>query len=221
MNSSFSEIMERFIIPSTKETLYMVFWSSLFTIILGLIIGVILYVTAKDSIKPMPTLYKILSLIVNIGRSIPFVILVFALFPLSKIIVGTIIGPTATIVPLTIASIPFFSRIIENALSELDKGVIEAATSFGASNFEIIFKVLIPETAPSIVNGISLTIISIIGYSAMAGCIGGGGLGDLAIRYGFIRTEYTILYLSLIVMVLLVQIVQLIGNIISKQLDKR
>ncbi len=169
----------------------------------------------------MPTLNKFLNLLVNIGRSIPFVILILAVFPLSKFIVGTTIGATATIVPLTIASIPFVARVIENALSELDKGIIEAAMSFGASNFEIVFKVLLPETAPSIANGITLTIISIIGYSAMAGYVGGGGLGDVAIRYGFIRYRYDILYTTIVIMVILVQIVQIIGNIVAAKLDKR
>ncbi len=221
MNSDYFELFNKLVIPATFDTLYMVFFSSIFTIIFGLILGIVLYITAKDSIYEMPVLNEVLNFIVNVGRSIPFVILMIAVFPLSKFIVGTVIGSTATIVPLTIASIPFVARVIQNALSELDKGVIEAAMSFGASNFEIIFKVLIPETAPSIVNGITLTIISIIGYSAMAGYVGGGGLGDVAIRYGFIRYRLDILYTTIIIMVILVQIVQVIGNIISAKLDKR
>lgn len=221
MTGDLYKTFEKLIIPATKQTLYMVSLSSLFAIVFGLAMGILLYISAKDGIKPMPILYNVLSIIVNIGRSIPFIILIIAVFPLSKLLVGTIIGPKATIVPLTIASIPFVARVIENALLELDKGVIEAAMSFGASNTEIIFKVLIPETAPSIVNGITLTIISIIGYSAMAGYVGGGGLGDVAIRYGFMRYDYEVLYITIIIMVILVQIVQILGNFISNKLDKR
>ncbi len=221
MDSEFLEMINKLIIPATFETLYMVFFSSIFAIILGVSLGIILYITTSDSIYPMPILNKILNLVVNIGRSIPFVILILAVFPLSKLIVGTMIGSKATIVPLTVAAIPFVARVVDNALQELDKGIIEAAMSFGASNTEIVFKVLIPETAPAIINAITLTIISIIGYSAMAGYVGGGGLGDIAIRYGFIKYQYDILYLTLIIMVLLVQIIQLIGNILASKFDKR
>lgn len=221
MSSEYLELVNQLVIPATIDTIYMVFWSSIFSIIIGIFVGVILYISVEDGIYPMPIINKILSTIVNIGRSIPFVILILAVFPLSKFIVGTTIGAKATIVPLTVAAIPFVARVIENALLELDKGIIEAAMSFGASNTEIIFKVLLPETAPAIVNGITLTIISVIGYSAMAGYVGGGGLGDIAIRYGFIRNEPSILYTTIIIMVVLVQVIQVIGNKISAKLDKR
>ncbi len=221
MNSDYFELLQRLVIPATFDTLYMVFYSSIYAIILGLTLGIILYMTDENGITPKPKIYKALDLIVNIGRSIPFVILILAVFPLSKFIVGTIIGAKATIVPLTVASIPFVARVIENALLELDKGVIETAISFGASKTEIIFKVLIPETAPAIINGLTLTVINIIGYSAMAGYVGGGGLGDVAIRYGFLRTRYDILYTTIIIMVVLVQLVQFCGNFLSQKLDKR
>ncbi|MFV0313852.1 MAG: methionine ABC transporter permease [Anaerotignum sp.] len=221
MNSDYFELINKLVIPATLDTLYMVFFASLFAIFFGLLLGIILYITPKGGIYEMPALHEALNFIVNVGRSIPFVILMIAVFPLSGLLVGTVIGSTATIVPLTIASIPFVGRVIENALLELDKGVIEAAMSFGASNFEVVFKVLIPETAPAIVNGITLTIISIIGYSAMAGYVGGGGLGDVAIRYGFIKYRMDILYTTIVIMVILVQIVQVIGDFVSSKLNKR
>lgn len=221
MQSDYFELFQSLIIPATFETLYMVVFSSIFAIIIGVLVGIVLYVTRPDGIYPMSITNKILNFVVNVGRSIPFVILILAVFPLSKFIVGTIIGSKAAIVPLTVASVPFVARVIENALLELDYGIIEAAMSFGASNTEIIFKVLLPETAPAIANGITLTIISIIGYSAMAGYVGGGGLGDVAIRYGFIRYRYDILYTTIIIMVILVQLVQFVGNIVANKLDKR
>ncbi len=221
MRDDFFQLFNELVIPATFDTLYMVFFSALFAILFGLLIGVVLYITGKGGIYEIPTLNKVLNFIVNVGRSIPFVILMIAVFPLSKFVVGTTIGSTASIVPLTIASIPFVARVIENALQELDKGIIEAAMSFGASNTEIIFKVLLPETASAIVNGITLTIISIIGYSAMAGSIGGGGLGDVAIRYGFIRRDYDVLYATIIIMIVMVQIVQFVGDRIARKLDKR
>ncbi len=221
MRDDFFQLFNQLVVPATFDTLYMVFFSALFAIMFGMVIGVVLYITGKGGIYEIPTLNKVLNFIVNVGRSIPFVILMIAVFPLSKFVVGTTIGSTASIVPLTIASIPFVARVIENALQELDKGIIEAAMSFGASNTEIIFKVLLPETASAIVNGITLTIISIIGYSAMAGSIGGGGLGDVAIRYGFIRRDYDVLYVTIIIMIVMVQIVQLLGDMIARRLDKR
>lgn len=209
------------ILPALRETLFMVSLSSLFSILIGMIMGVMLYVTAKNNIMENKVINNILGTIVNIGRSVPFVILMVAVFPLSKIIVGTSIGSVACIVPLTVAAAPFVARVIESALMELDKGVIEASQSMGASELQIIFKVMLPEAAPSIVSGITITIINIIGYSAMAGTIGGGGLGDVAIRYGYQKFRNDYLWISVIIMVILVQIIQLIGNIIAKKLNKK
>ncbi|MDN5303839.1 MAG: D-methionine transport system permease protein [Fusobacteriaceae bacterium] len=204
--------MIRLLLPAIWETLYMVFWSTIFATILGGPLGVLLLVTKKDNILPMPKLNRILDATINILRSFPFIILMILVFPLSRIIVGTTIGSTATIVPLSISAAPFVARIIEGALSEVDKGLIEASLSLGASPFEIIIKVLIPEAMPSIINGLTITIISLLGYSAMAGAIGGGGLGDLAIRYGYQRFKIDIMIISVIVIIVLVQIIQYIGD---------
>ncbi len=215
------EQLKKIVLPAFNETLYMVFFSSLFSIILGIVIGVILYVTEKDGILENKFLNKILGVIVNIGRSIPFVILMIAVFPLSKFIVGTTLGSKAAIVPLTVAAIPFVARMIEASLKEIDKGVIEASISMGATEWQIIYKVLIPESISSIISTITTTIISIIGYSAMAGTIGGGGLGSIAITYGYQRYRDDILIISVVLMVILVQIVQTIGNILGKKLNKK
>ncbi|MFI3230142.1 MAG: methionine ABC transporter permease [bacterium] len=212
---------ERMIIPALYDTLYMVSISSIFSVVFGLIIGIILYVTKKGNILENNLINSVLGTIINIGRSIPFVILMIAVFPLSKLIVGTTIGSTASIVPLTVASIPFVARMIEMALGEIEHGVIEASISMGASEFEIIFKVLLPETISGIISAITTTIISIIGYSAMAGTIGGGGLGNVAIAYGYQRFRNDLLIVSIILMVILVQIVQTIGNYLAKKYNKK
>lgn len=214
------DIFIKLIFPALIETIYMVFFSGFFSIIIGIFIGIILYVTDKDNIMENYYLNKILGTIINIGRSIPFVVLIIAVFPLSRFIVGTSIGSTAAIVPLTIAAFPFVARIVEGNLKEVDKGVIEASISFGATNFQIITKVLLPEAIHNIVNSITLTLISIIGYSAMAGMVGGGGLGDIANRYGAQRYRLDILIITIIILVLLVQIIQILGNLVSKKLNK-
>lgn len=209
------------ILPAFNETVYMVFFSSLFSIIIGLVIGIVLYVTDKGNILENSYINKIVGTIVNIGRSVPFVIMMIAVFPLSKFIVGTSIGSTASIVPLTVAAAPFVARVIETSLKELDKGIIEASISMGASETQIITKVMLPETAPSIIAGITITIINIIGYSAMAGTIGGGGLGDVAVRYGYERFRTDILIISVIIMVVMVQVIQCIGNFFANKFNKR
>ena len=169
---------------STLETLYMVFFSTLFSLLIGFPIGILLTVTKEGNILERPKLNKVLDFIINTLRSFPFIILMILLFPLSRIIVGTTIGSTAAIVPLSISAAPFVARMIEGALNEVDKGLIEASSSMGANNWTIILKVMIPETMPHIIHGITVTVISLIGFSAMAGTIGAGGLGDLAIRFG-------------------------------------
>ncbi len=211
----------KIITTAVGSTLYMVFFSSLFSIVIGCILGIILYVTQKDNILENTPVNNVIGTIVNIGRSVPFVILMIAVFPLSKFIVGTSIGSTASIVPLTVAAIPFVARLIETSLNELDKGVIEASISMGANEAQIITKVMLPEAAPSIISGITITIINIIGYSAMAGTIGGGGLGDVCIRYGYQRSRTDILIYSVIIMIVMVQIIQCIGNFFARRLDKR
>ena len=200
------------ILDSTLETLYMVFFSTLFSLIMGFPIGILLVITKEGNILEKPRLNKILGMIINTLRSFPFIILMICLFPLSRIIVGTTIGSTAAIVPLSISAAPFVARMIEGALNEVDRGLIEASSSMGASNSTIILKVMIPETMPHIIHGITVTVISLIGFSAMAGTIGAGGLGDLAIRFGYQRFKTDIMIYSVIVIILLVQVLQSFGN---------
>lgn len=206
--------------PAIKETLIMVLPSTLFAVILGFIIAIMLIVTDDNGLKPNKVIYKALDFIVNILRSFPFLILMVAIIPFTKLIVGTSLGEIASIVPLTVAAAPFVARVIESALKEVDPGVIEAAKSFGSSNAQIIFKVMLKEAIPSILSGIILTIISIIGYSAMAGTIGAGGLGALAIRYGYQRFQTDVMVVTVIVLIIIVQSLQSLGNYFYKRLSK-
>ncbi|MCT4663223.1 MAG: ABC transporter permease [Tissierellales bacterium] len=199
------------------ETLYMVFASSFFALIVGLPLGIILYITGNPQLMPNKYINQTLGGIVNIFRSFPFIVLMILLLPLSRIVIGTSIGTSASILPLSIAAAPFIARVVENALLEIDCGIIEAARSMGSSLFQIILKVLLPESLPSLVNGMILTIINLIGYSAMAGAIGGGGLGDLAIRYGYYRFQTDTMLAAIIVIIILVQSIQFFGNrLVSK-----
>lgn len=200
------------IVSPTLETIYMVLFSTLFATLLGFPLGVALVVTEKGGLLENETIYRTLDSIVNICRSFPFIILMIVLFPLSRIIVGTTIGTTASIVPLSIGAAPFVGRVVESSLKEVEKGLVEAAVSMGTHPKDIILKVMIPEALPSLILGETLTIINIIGYSAMAGAIGGGGLGDLAIRYGFHRFQTDVLIAAVIVIIVLVQVIQVIGN---------
>lgn len=203
------------------ETLYMVIFSTLFAIIFGFPIGLVLVLTQKGGLLENLNLNNALNSIINTARSIPFIIMIIILFPLSRIIVGTSIGSTAAIVPLSIAASPFVARIIETSLNEVDKKVIEAAVSLGANIPQIVFKVMIKESLPSLISGITLTIINILGYSAMAGAIGGGGLGDLAIRYGYQRFRTDILIATVIILILFVETIQRMGSKLSRKFDKR
>lgn len=209
------------LLTSTLETLYMVFFSTLFSLILGFPIGILLVVTREGNIFEMKKFNSILQVIINMLRSFPFIILMIILFPLSRLVVGTTIGATAAIVPLSIAAAPFVARIVEGALLEIDPGLIEASQSMGANNWMIIFKVMIPECFGSLIHGITVTIISLIGYSAMAGTIGAGGLGDLAIRFGYLRFKLDIMIYAIIIIIVLVQIIQSIGNYIVNKRQKR
>lgn len=205
----------------TIQTLQMVFFSTIFSLVLGAPLGILLNITDKNGILKAPALNLIIGGLVNACRSFPFIILMIVVFPLSRLILGTSIGTAATIVPLSIAASPFVARIIEGALKEVDPGVIESARSMGSSRWQIVSKVLIPEAMPSIINGITLTVVNLIGYSAMAGAIGGGGIGDLAIRDGYQRNNTPTLIISVIALLVLVQFVQLIGNYISNKLLSR
>lgn len=207
---------------SSLQTLAMVFFSALFSLALGFPVGVLLYVTNPSGITPRPVLNQVLSRIVNMLRSFPFLILMIVLFPLSRLILGTSIGTAATIIPLSIAAAPFVARVIETALNEVDPGVIQAAKAMGSTNWQIIYKVVIPEAMPSVISGITLTIINLIGYSAMAGTIGGGGLGDLAIRYGYQRFRTDVMIAAVAVILILVEVIQLAGTLlVSRMMKKR
>lgn len=210
------------VVPATVQTLEMVFYATLFAIIIGLPLGVLLYVTDRErGIKKMPVLNQVINRIIDIFRSVPFLVLMIVLFPLCRIIVGKAIGTEATIIPLTIAAAPFVARLVETALKEIDLGVILASQSMGSTNTQIIFKVLIPECMPALVDGVTMTIINLIGYSAMAGAIGGGGLGDLAIRYGYQRFQNDVLIASVVVILILVGIIQIAGTRISTAMMKK
>lgn len=213
--------MAELVIPSLLETLFMVAFSTLFSLIMGFPLGILLVITEKDGIWEKPLLNNVLNSIINILRSFPFIILMILVFPISRLIVGKSIGTTATIVPLSIAAAPFVARIIESSLKEVDRGVIELSLSMGATTPQIIFKVLIPEAMPSLILGITITIINLIGYSAMAGAIGGGGLGNLAIRYGLYRFQTDIMVVSVVLIIILVQGIQYLGNKISSIIDKK
>ena len=208
------------ILKAFNETVFMTFYSTIFSVILGFILAVILTISAEDGLRPNKIIYKVLDVIINILRSFPFIILMVFIIPLTRAIVGTSIGKEAAIVPLTFAAAPFVARIIESSLREVDKGVIEAAKSFGTSDFQIIFKVMLKEAVPSIVSGLTLTIISIIGYSAMAGTVGGGGLGYLAVSYGYQRFQKDVMIVTVIILIIIVQALQMLGNYLYKKLNK-
>lgn len=207
--------------PAIPQTLIMVFASTFIAIILGLPLGVILTITRKDGLCQNLKIYSVLDKIINILRSFPFIILVIVVFPLSRILVGKAYGTAAMIIPLSISAAPFVARLMEGYFNQIDKGIIEAAKSAGSTNIQIITRVLIPEAMPMIVNGITMTLINVVGYSAMAGAIGGGGLGDIAIRYGYQMRDEVILWSTVVLIILLVQIVQVIGNRIEKKIDRR
>jgi D-methionine transport system permease protein len=203
------------------ETVYMVLISLSIALLVGLPLGVLLFITDKGLFFQNRPLQSVVGFLVNMVRSIPFIILLVALLPLTKLITGTTIGPTAASVSLSVAAIPFFARIIETSLREIDKGVVEAAVAVGASPWLIIKDVLLPEAKPGIIQGITLTTISLIGYSAMAGIIGGGGIGDLAIRFGYYRYDNTVMIVTIVVLICLVQLIQLGGDRFARLVDRR
>ena len=209
------------ILKGIQETLYMTLLSTLMGYVIGLPMGVLLAVSDKDGLKPNRVLYRILDVIANIVRSIPFLILLILLIPFTRMIVGKSYGSTATVVPLVIAAGPSIARMVESSLKEVDEGVIEAARSMGASNLRIIVKVLLVEARTSLINGATIAVGTILGYSAMAGTIGGGGLGDIAIRYGYHRYQADIMIVTVVLLVILVQIFQMVGTTLANRLDKR
>ncbi|ANU22172.1 methionine ABC transporter permease [Planococcus donghaensis] len=203
------------------QTLMMIGISLSVSLIIGLPLGILLFITDRGLFLENRPVNSVLGFIVNIVRSIPFIILLVALIPLTKLITGTTIGPVAASVSLSVAAIPFFARIVENSLREIDKGVIEAAIAVGATPWMIIKDVLLPEAKASIVQGITLTIISLVAYSAMAGVVGGGGIGDLAIRFGYYRYDNTIMIVTVVILIVLVQLIQQAGDYTAKAIDKR
>lgn len=210
------------LLEGTRDTLYMTLVSTFFGYVLGLPLGILLAVTDKEGIRPNAPLYKILDVIVNILRSIPFLILLILVIPLTKLIVGQSYGSSATIVPgFVIAAAPFIARMVESSLKEVEPGVIEAAVSMGAGTGTIIWKVLLAEARTSLLVGVTIAVGTILGYSAMAGTVGGGGLGDIAIRYGYYRYQTDIMLVTIVILVVLVQILQGIGMMLSRKLDKR
>ena len=216
-----SQEMLALLAEALGETLYMVAVSAGIATIIGVPLGVILLITGRGHILENTPVNRVLGAIVNATRSTPFIILMVAIIPVTRIIAGTSIGTNAAIVPLAIAAIPFVGRVVEASLREVDYGLIEAAQAMGASPFQIIRRVLLPEALPSIVLGLTLTVISLIGYSAMAGAIGGGGLGDLAIRFGYQRFRVDVMVATVVILIVLVQAVQSAGDILSRRLNKR
>ncbi|MBR1930011.1 MAG: ABC transporter permease [Lachnospiraceae bacterium] len=209
------------LLEGIKDTLYMTLLSTFFGYVLGLPLGIALAVTDKEGIQPNAVIYRILDFIVNIVRSIPFLILLILVIPLTRALVGKSYGPTATIVPLTLAAAPFIGRMVESSLKEVDHGVIEAAISMGARTRTIITKVLIGESRTSLLVGVTIVLGTVLGYSAMAGVVGGGGLGDIAIRYGYYRYETEVMIVTLVIIVVLVQLLQWLGMLLSRKLDHR
>ncbi|NAT78396.1 metal ABC transporter permease [Dickeya dadantii] len=206
---------------ATLETLYMVGLAALFTVLVGLPTGVLLFISRQSGIMPLPRVNAVLGGVINVGRSLPFVVLLIALIPFTRWVVGTTLGSTAAVVPITVGAFPFFARIVENALAEVDRGRIEAVVSMGGTVWHVITKALLPEALPSILAGITLTVVMLIGFSSMAGVIGGGGLGDLAIRYGYQRFNQQVMAGTVIVLVLLVQLVQSLGDRLVRRLAYR
>jgi D-methionine transport system permease protein len=205
----------------TLVTLYMTFLSAFFAYLFGMPLGIILVITDRQHILPRSRLNAVLGGIVNVMRSIPFIILLIAVIPFTRIVVGTSIGPTASVVPLAIGAIPFVARMVEASVKEVDWGVVEAALAMGASPWQLITKVLVPETMPSLILGMSITVITLIGYSAMAGVVGGGGLGDIAIRYGYYRYQEDLMFLTIVLLIIIVQLIQSAGNYLSRKIDKK
>ena len=216
-----SPVITNLLFKSLAETLYMLSVSAIIAAIIGIPLGILLVVTEKNGILVCPVLNKPLAFAINMVRSIPFIILMVAIIPFTRMVAGTSIGTTAAIVPLTIAAIPYTARMVETSIREIPFGLIEAAESMGASPYQIIKKVLIPEALPSIIENMTVFIVSLIGSSAMAGTIGGGGLGDLAIRYGYQRFQADVMIATIIVLIIIVQLIQFIGSTWSRKTDKR
>ncbi len=221
-NDLLSQLIDKGILQlGVWETIYLTFIPAFFAYLFGIPLGILLSVTDKGGIHPIPWLNKIIGLIVNIFRSIPFVILMIAVLPVAKFVVGTALGNKAMIVTLIIAAVPYVARMVESSIKEVDSGVIEAAQAMGTSSFKIVFKVLIPEAKPSLLVGAVISLVTILGYSAMAGTIGGGGLGMIAINFGYQRFNDNVIWICVLLTVIIVQIIQEVGMLIARKTDKR
>lgn len=205
----------------TLDTIYMTLVSTFFSYVFGMIMAVILVITRADGIRPHPVIFRVLDVIVNLTRSFPFLILMIAIIPFTRWLVGTTIGNNATVVPLVVAAAPFVTRLIEQSLLEVDRGVIEAAQSMGASTWQLIWKVFIPEATPSLINGSAIAATTILGYSAMSGAVGGGGLGKLAIMYGYNRYQNDIMFATVVLLIIIVQLLQSFGDWATRRSDRR
>jgi len=208
-------------IDGLGATLFMVFVPTFFAYVFGLPLGVILTITEPGSLVPRPFLHSVLSVVVNIGRSVPFVILIVAIIPFTRAVAGTSLGPRAAVVPLVVGAIPFVARLVETSLKELNPGIIEAAESMGADIPKMVFGVILPESLPSLIRGVCLTAITLVGYTAIAGVVGAGGLGDVAIRYGYHRYNTEVMMVTLVMLVVLVQIMQVVGDFLARLIDKQ
>lgn len=209
------------LLNGTLETIYMVGLAAFFTVLIGLPVGVLLFVSRGNGLAPMPKLNALLGAVINFGRSLPFIVLLIALIPFTRALIGTTLGSTAAVVPVTIGAFPFFARLTENALDEVDYGRIEAILSMGGNLWHVIAKALLPEALPTLLASITLTIVMLIGFSSMAGVIGGGGLGDLAIRYGYQRFNDQVMVGTVVILVALVQGVQMVGDRLVRRLAHR
>lgn len=209
------------LLDALQQTLAMVFTAGLIGFLFGIPLGVLLHISKKSGLLENITFNKVLGTVINIGRSIPFIILLVAIIPFTRFIVGSSIGTSAAIVPLTIAAIPFIARLVEGALLEVPSGLVEAAQAMGAKPMQIITKVLLPEALPGIINAVTITLVTLVGYSAMAGTVGGGGLGDVGIRYGYQRFDGTVMMITVVILVILVQIIQSLGDHLVKRVDHR
>ena len=217
----FDEQLFEMLWEGVLDTVYMMVVSTVLSYVFGMVMGVLLVICRKDGIAPRPVFYAALDMVVNLTRSFPFLILMIAVIPFTRFLVGTTIGNNATVVPLVIAAAPFVARLIEASLLEVDSGVVEAAQSMGASTWQIIIKVLLPEALPSLLNGSAVAAITILGYSAMSGAVGGGGLGKLAIMYGYNRYQTDIMFATIVLLIVIVQLFQMLGNWATKRFDKR
>lgn len=207
--------------PATLETAQMVGWSAVFTLLFGLPLGVALVAFDRDGLRPLPALRSGLGFVVNVGRSLPFIVLMIAIIPFTRLVVGTTIGTAAFVVPLTVGAVPFYARLVETALREVGADVVQAAQAMGASRTTIVRKVLLPEALPGLVAGLTVTVVALIGYSAMAGTLGGGGLGDLAVRYGYQRFETSLMIVTVVLLLIIVQLLQSLGDAVARRLSHK